>query len=265
VLRVATWNVNSIKARIGSALPWLKESAPDVVLLQETKTLADDFPRLEIEDAGYNLAVIGQKTYNGVAILSKHPLIVEAERLPGDDGDEQARYVEALVEVRRPKRSLVLRVASVYAPNGNPIDSDKFAYKLAWLDRLGAHLRRLLAHEEPMVIGGDYNVAPADEDVYDPEAWADDALCRPESRAKFRAVLHLGFTDAVRALNAGPRLYTYWDYQGNRFARDEGLRIDHLLLSPQAADRLKASGIDRGPRGRDRPSDHTPAWCELDL
>ncbi len=265
--RFATWNVNSVKARIGHLIAWLRESKPDVVMLQELKTEAESFPRLEIEDLGYNIALVGQKTYNGVAVLARHPLSVECTRLPGDEADDQARYIEALIEMAGgkdlPRR--VLRAVSVYVPNGNPVDSEKFPYKLRWLERLGDRLRHLLTLEEVLVVGGDYNVAPADDDVYDPKAWAGDALCRPESRARYRALLHLGLTDALRALHGESHLYSYWDYQGGHWAKDEGLRIDHLLLSPQAADRLAASGIDRGPRRKEKPSDHTPVWCDLDL
>jgi len=267
VIRIATWNVNSIKIRIAALLAWLRDASPDIVLLQETKCPSDGFPRLEIEDLGYNIVEVGQKSYNGVAILSKHRLSLEQACLPGDGADSQARYIEAVAEV--PPQSggagKVVRVASIYLPNGNPVESDKFAYKLAWMERLRAHARRLLEFEEILVLGGDYNVAPQDADVYDPVAWKDDALCRPESRAHFRALMYQGFTDAVRALNPGTGVYTFWDYQGARWQRDEGLRIDHLLLSPQAADRLAGSGVDRGPRDREKPSDHTPAWCELAL
>jgi exodeoxyribonuclease-3 len=267
VARFATWNVNSVKARIGHLRDWLAETKPDVAMLQELKAEAEGFPRLEVEELGYNIAVVGQKTYNGVAVLARHPLTVDCSRLPGDEGDDQARYLEALVEIaaggKGPRR--VVRAVSLYVPNGNPVESDKFAYKLDWLDRLRARFRRLLALEEIAVIGGDYNVAPTDDDVYDPKAWAGDALCRPESRAKFRALVHLGYTDALRALHPEPHLYSYWDYQAGRWNKDEGLRIDHLLLSPQAADRLSASGIDRKPRGKAKPSDHTPVWCDLDL
>jgi len=261
LIRIASWNVNSVKAHISHVLTWLRAAKPDVVLLQEIKTTEDGFPRMEIEDLGYNLAIVGQKTYNGVAILSKHPLTTELTALPGDDSDAQARYVEGLVQVE----GAVVRVASIYLPNGNPADSDKFPYKLAWMERLRARAAELLLLEEMLVLGGDYNVAPTDADVYDPEGWRDDALCRPESRGKFRALLHLGLTDAFRALHPEPHLYTFWDYQGGRWQRDEGLRIDHLLLSPQAADRLRAAGVDREPRAADKPSDHTPVWCELAL
>ena len=255
-MKIATWNVNSIKARLPRVLEWLAEAAPDVALLQETKTVDESFPALEIEDLGYNIAVSGQKSYNGVAILSKRPIEDIVTRLPGDEDDEQARYIEAVIGD--------LRVASIYLPNGNPVDGPKYPYKLAWMERLYDHAKNLLAHEECLVLGGDYNIAPADADVYDPPAWADDALCRPESRARFRAILHLGFTEAYRALHAAPGAYSFWDYQKGRWPRDEGLRIDHLLLSPQAADRLTACDIDKTPRGHgEKPSDHTPVWCEL--
>jgi exodeoxyribonuclease-3 len=267
VIRIATFNVNSIKAHIVNVTGWLKEAKPDVVLMQEIKCTDDGFPRLEIEDLGYNVATVGQKTYNGVAILSKHPLTVEQKALPGNPGDDQARYIEGLIEAPKGKdgKRIALRVASIYLPNGNPSGTEKFTYKLAWMERLHAHAAELLKLEEVLVLGGDYNVAPTDEDVYDPEGWRDDALCRPESRRALRMIVNLGYTDAIRALHGQPHLYTFWDYQAGRWQRDEGLRIDHLLLSPQAADLLSESGVDRDPRGKDKPSDHTPVWCELDI
>ncbi len=254
--RIATWNVNSVKARLAHLLAWLRAEQPDIVLLQETKVTADAFPTSEIGDAGYNAAVVGQKSYNGVAVLSKRPIDVLASCLPGDCDDAHARYLEAFTDG--------LRVASIYLPNGNPVATDKFAYKLAWLERLYRHASSLLASEDAFVLGGDYNVAPTDDDVYDPYGWRNDALCRQESRAGFRKLCYLGLTDAVRALYPnGPR-YTWWDYRAGAWAGDQGLRIDHLLLSPQAADRLGDAGIDRGPRGWERPSDHAPVWCELE-
>jgi len=253
-MKIATWNVNSVKARLPHLLAWLKSAKPDVALLQELKCLGEAFPRLEIEDLGYNCAVLGQKSYNGVAILSKRPMEDLIEGLPGDEKDTQARYLEASVDG--------VRVASIYLPNGNPVDSDKYPYKLAWMARLEAHVRERLALEEALVLGGDYNVAPADEDVYDPKAFKDDALCRPETRRAFRALLNLGLTEAFRALHAEPHLYTYWDY-GRAFEHDDGLRIDHFLLSPQAADRLESCEIDREPRKKPKPSDHTPVCLEL--
>ena len=254
-MKIATWNVNSIKVRIPHLMEWVKQAQPDVVLLQELKTTDEQFPREVIDELRYNVAVVGQKTYNGVAILSKMPIDVQQTALPGDSSDEQARYIEAIVDD--------IRVASIYLPNGNPVDTEKFSYKLAWMKRLIIHVRTLLSYEESLVLGGDFNVCPTDDDVYDPKGFADDALCRPESRARFRELCHLGFTDSLRALNPHPGLFTYWDYQAGRWNRDEGLRIDHLLLSPQAADRLLASGVDKGPRGMEKPSDHTPTWCEL--
>lgn len=261
MIRVATWNVNSIRSRIGHLTKWLRATKPDVVLLQEIKVQSEGFPRMEVEDLGYNLAIVGQKTYNGVAILSRHKMTVEAERLPGDSKDDHARYVEAIVETG----GKVLRVASIYLPNGNPADSDKFTYKLAWMKRLHDHAKALLAHEEVLVLGGDYNVIPTEDDVYDPVAWQDDALFRLETRTQFRRIVNLGYVDAFRALHSEPHRYTFWDYQSGRWQKDEGLRIDHLLLSPQAADRLSGSEIDRGPRKEEKPSDHTPVWCELDI
>jgi exodeoxyribonuclease III len=254
-LSIATWNVNSIKARLPNVLAWLKAAQPDVALLQELKCVDDNFPRLEIEELGYNVAVNGQKSYNGVAILSKFPLEDVRRGLPGNDGDDHARYLEATVRG--------FRVATIYLPNGNPLGTEKFTYKLAWMDRLVAHARALLASEQPVVLGGDYNVIPQDEDVYDPRAFATDALTQPESRSRFRTLLNLGYTDALRALHRAPHLYTFWDYQGGGWQHDKGLRIDHFLLSPQAADLLESCEVDRGPRGEPKASDHTPVICRL--
>ena len=253
-MKNATWNVNSVKARLPHLLAWLKSAQPDVALLQELKCVEEAFPRLEIEDLGYNCTVVGQKSYNGVAILSKRPMEDLLERRPGDKKDEQARYLEATIDG--------VRVASLYLPNGNPVASDKYPYKLAWMGRLEAHVRNRLALEEPLVLGGDYNVIPSDEDVYDPKRFKDDALGRPETRRAFRALLNLGLTEAFRALHAEPHLYSYWNY-GRAFDDDEGLRIDHFLLSPQAADRLESCEIDREPRKQTKPSDHTPVVLEL--
>ncbi len=260
-MKIATWNVNSIKAHLTHALDWFKEAQPDVVLLQELKVTDENFPALEIEELGYNCAVHGQKTYNGVAILSKFPLEDVTTGLPGDKSDDQARYVEAWVDAGDTSG---VRVASIYLPNGNPVDTDKFTYKLGWMDRLADHAAGLLESEEPVVLGGDYNVIPADEDCYDPAAWANDALARPESRARFRTILNLGYTEAWRTLHTESHVYSFWDYQRGAWQKDNGIRIDHLLLSPQAADRLTACDIDKGPRGKQKPSDHTPVWCELD-
>ena len=255
MLKIATWNVNSIKARLPHVLDWLSEAAPDIALLQEIKTVDEKFPELEIGDLGYNIAVHGQKSYNGVAILSKRPIDDIMRGLPGNEEDPQARYIEAEIAG--------IRVASIYLPNGNPVESEKFPYKLSWIKHLAAHARRLLASEETVVLGGDYNIIPADGDVYDPEGWRDDALCQPQARAYFREILNSGYTEAFRTLHAETGLYSFWDYQKGRWPRDEGLRIDHLLLSPEAADRLDACEIDRAPRDKTKASDHTPVWCTL--
>lgn len=255
-MKIASWNVNSIKARLDNVLDWLRIAAPDVVLLQEIKTVDDGFPRLEIEALGYQCAVHGQKSYNGVAILSRLGLDAIRMRLDGDELDEQARYLEATVGGD-------VRVATIYLPNGNPVASEKYPYKLAWMKRLKARAAELLASERPVVLGGDYNVIPTDDDVHDPAAWADDALFQPRTRAAFREILWLGYTDAFRAIDPTPHKYTFWDYQGGAWQRDQGIRIDHLLLSPQAADRLLDAGIDTAPRAKPKASDHTPVWCEL--
>ena len=252
---IASWNVNSIKARLPNVLAWLESASPDVALFQELKTVDENFPRLEIEALGYHCAVHGQKSYNGVAVLSKAPLEDVMTGLPGDAADEQARYLEVT--------TFGLRIASIYLPNGNPISTDKFTYKLAWMDRLHAHAHQLLESEQPVVLGGDYNVIPQDEDVYDVRAFAGDALTQPESRQRFRALLNQGYTEAFRALHDEPHIYSFWDYQGGAWQNDHGLRIDHFLLSPQAADRLESCEIDRGPRGQTKASDHTPVICRL--
>lgn len=253
--RIATWNVNSIRARLPRVLEWLKEAEPDIVLAQEIKAMDETFPRLEIEDLGYNVAIVGQKNFNGVAILAKRPIEDVVTELPGGGDEEQARYIEAFIGD--------VRVASIYLPNGNPAPGEKFDYKLAWMERLYAHARELLTQDEAVVLAGDYNVCPTDDDVWDPKGFADDALCRPESRRLYRSILHLGYTEAFRALHKEIGAYSFWDYQGGAWQKDHGLRIDHLLLSPLAADRLLESGIDRDPRGKQKASDHTPVWCEL--
>lgn len=252
---LATWNVNSIRSRLSHVADWLKSANPDILLLQELKATDKNFPRSELEDLGFNVAIVGQKTYNGVGILSKHPIEIEQETLPGDPTDEQARYIEAIINT--------VRVASLYLPNGNSVETEKFSYKLRWMERLTAHARRLLDYEEAIVLGGDFNICPTDDDVYDPEGFAGDALCHPESRARFRALSYLGFTDAIRLYHPQKGAYSFWDYQSGCWNHDKGLRIDHFLLSPKAADRLVDSGIDKNPRGKDKPSDHTPVWCKL--
>jgi exodeoxyribonuclease-3 len=254
MVKIATWNVNSIKQRIGHLAAWAKTAEPDVILLQELKTAAEGFPEMEVRAAGYNVVLLGQKAYNGVAILSRHEISDVREGLPGDESDAQARYIEAT--------TAGVRVASIYLPNGNPIGTAKFAYKLAWMHRLRAQADALLRSEQPVVLGGDYNCAPTDDDIYDPKAMADDALVQPETRNAFRALLNLGYTEAWGATHKELHVYSYWDY-GAAFRNDDGLRIDHLLLSPQAADRLAGCHIDTTPRGWDKPSDHTPVVCDL--
>jgi exodeoxyribonuclease-3 len=260
-MRIATWNINGVRARLDSLLTWLRSFDPDVVCLQELKTVDENFPAEEIEALGYNVAVHGQKGFNGVAILSKMPIEDVRRGLPGHETDGQARYIEAVV----PAGDRVVRIGGLYLPNGNPIGTDKFAYKLAWLERLEAHARELLALEEPLVLCGDYNIIPEPIDAKTPAAWVDDALYQPESRRAWRRLLALGLTDAVRAVAPGPGVYTFWDYQAGAWQKDNGIRIDHLLLSPVAADKLVTAGVDRTPRGWEKPSDHTPVWVELNL
>lgn len=259
-MKIATFNVNSIGARLPAVLDWFDRAKPDVAALQEIKCVDEKFPAEEFEARGYAVLTHGQKTYNGVALLSKHPVDDVARGLPGDPADEQARYLEALV---LPENAAPVRVASIYAPNGNPAPGPKYDYKLAWLERLRARAENLLALEEALILAGDYNVIPQAEDVHDPKAWAADALFLPQSRAGLRKIVHLGLTDAIRQAHPSKTLYTFWDYQGGAWEKDHGIRIDHLLLSPQAADRLKDAGVDRGERGRERPSDHVPVWVEI--
>ena len=254
-MKIASWNVNSVKVRLPHLLAYLEDAQPDVMCLQETKCPAADFPTLEVSGLGYYVETIGQRSYNGVALLSKEPARDLVCGLPGNSEDEQPRYIEASFGG--------VRVASIYLPNGNPVDTDKFIYKLAWMERLVEYTRALLCHEIPFVLAGDYNICPTDDDVYDPVAFRDDALCRLEARSRFRALVYLGLTDAYRVFHHEPHRYTFWDYQAGRWHRDEGLRIDHLLLSPHAADRIVACDIDKKPRAKDRSSDHTPIWCEL--
>lgn len=252
-MKIATWNVNSIKVRLDHVKNWLAENRPDILTIQELKGL--DFPAFEFEALGYQCAAVPQKTYNGVAMFSLHDMKVERESLPGDPADEQARYIEVTVKG--------LRVIGIYAPNGNPVDSEKFSYKLAWLDRLKDHLRTLRLREVPAIIGGDFNIIPEPKDCHDPKAWENDALFRLESRRKLRALLNLGYTDAFRVHNRQAHQYTFWDYKAGAWHRNQGIRIDHFLLSPPVADRLVSCTIDTKPRGMDKASDHTPVIVEI--
>lgn len=257
-MQIATWNVNSVRQRTEHLLRYLKEVNPDVLCLQELKCIDEAFPHLEVEALGYNVAVHGQKGFNGVAVLSKTPIEV-TRGLPGDPNDEHARYIEAIV----PDGSGIVRVVSLYLPNGNPPATEKYTYKLAWMDRLIAHAKYLLTLEEPLVLAGDYNVIPTPRDCYDPAAWASDALFLPQTRARFRTLLNLGLTDALRATTDEAGLYTFWDYQAGAWQRNKGICIDHALLSPQAADRLVKVTIDKERRAEDKPSDHVPVRVEL--
>ncbi len=259
-MKIATFNINGIKARINALPQWLDEAQPDVVVLQEIKSVDEAFPREILEDRGYIVETHGQKSFNGVAILSKIPLEDVSRGLPGDDSDEQARWIEATVMADTP-----IRVCGLYLPNGNPAPGPKYDYKLAWMERMHKHAQTLLAREEPFLMAGDYNIIPQNEDARRPEAWQEDALARPESRAAYRRLLNLGFTEAFRARTQGPEHYSFWDYQAGAWNRDDGIRIDHFLLSPQCADLLVDCQIDKEIRGREKPSDHVPVWVELSV
>jgi len=252
-MKIATWNVNSIKSRREHVLRWLEKHAPDFLFLQELKGL--EFPAPDFQAQGYESHAVGQKAYNGVAILTKHPFEVKAEKLPGDDTDEQARYLEI--------ESQGLRLINIYLPNGNPVPGDKYAYKLAWMDRLYEHLKTLREDEVPFLIGGDFNVIPEERDCWDPRVWANDALFLLETRQKFRKLLNLGLEDAFRLLNQKSHQYSFWDYQAGCWPADKGIRIDHFLLSPSVTDRIKDCIIDKEPRGEESPSDHTPVVLTL--
>lgn len=259
MIKIATWNVNSVKARIEHLIAVLRaENAPDILLLQELKCQDDSFPYMEIEDAGYNVAVYGQKSYNGVAVLSKFPI---DETIKGLEGTlpEEARYIECVISLP----NTALRVASVYVPNGQEPDSEKFKYKLQFFEKLSAHMQKLLAYDEMVVIGGDYNVAPASIDVFDAKSLEGTTCFHPEERKRFRAILGVGYTDIYRAMNDNVQGFSWWDYRAGAWQHNKGMRIDHLLLSPQAVDKAISSGIDLTPRDKEKPSDHTPVWCSL--
>ena len=259
-MRIATFNINGIKARIGALTDWLNDQKPDVALLQEIKSIDENFPREHFEDMGYSVETHGQKSFNGVAILSRLPLEDIRRGLPGDDSDEQARWIEAtVIGDKKP-----VRVCGLYLPNGNPNPGPKYDYKLAWMARLKTRAQALLKAEEPALMCGDYNVIPQDEDAANPQVWQTDALARPETRAAYREILNLGFTEAFRARTQAPGHYSFWDYQAGAWNRNDGIRIDHHLLTPQAADLLNECWIESAVRGREKPSDHVPVWIDLD-
>jgi len=255
MFKVASWNLNSVRSRLTHVTAWLKAREPDVLLLQELK--GTKFPSEVFKSLGYESVAVTQKAYNGVAILSRHPMETIAKALVGDDSDSHARFLEVIIRD--------IRIVNIYAPNGNPPGTERFAYKLAWLERLNRHIRHLLSFEEPLIVAGDYNVIPTPDDCHDPRAWAGDALFQPETRAAFRRISNLGLTDAFRACHAEPHCYTFWDYQAGAWVKDHGIRIDHALLSPQATDRLVGCYIERKVRGWEKPSDHVPVLCELDI
>ena len=269
-MKIATFNINGIKARINALPEWLDEAQPDVALLQEIKSVDEAFPREIFEDRGYIVETHGQKSFNGVAILSKLPLEDVRRGLPGDDSDEQARWIEATVVGEKD----ALRICGLYLPNGNPVELEadgtpvaggKYAYKLAWMERLQAHAKELMAAEMPFLMAGDYNIIAQPEDAARPEVWVGDAACRPESLAAYRKLLNLGFTDAFRARDPRPGQYSFWDYQAGAWNKNHGIRIDHLLLSPSCADMLVDCGIDKDIRAREKPSDHVPVWVDLNV
>jgi len=265
-MKIATWNVNSIKARLHAVTAWLEAEQPDIACLQEIKTMDDGFPRLEIESLGYHIETYGQKSYNGVALLSKLPLEDVRRGLPGDDSDDQARYIEAVISTRRG----AVRVASIYLPNGNPVEEDgvqtaKYAYKLKWMERLRRHAIELLKYEEPLILAGDYNVIPRAGDTHDPKGWEGDAAFRPETHAAYRAITHIGLYDMFDQFNGQDGEYTFWDYQRGAWQNNEGIRIDHLLCSPQAIDRAEDIQIHKMIRDGVKPSDHVPVVGHFDL
>ena len=261
-MKIVTWNINGVRDRIGNLTHWLTESAPDIVCLQEIKSVDDQFPRAEIEALGYNVETNGQKGFNGVALLSKLPFDEVNRGLPGDDADEQARFIEGVFSTPRG----ALRVVSLYLPNGNPItDPVKFPYKLSWMARLERWAAERLPLEEPLVLAGDYNVIPEAEDARHPENWLNDALFQPETRQAFRRLCNLGLTEALRATTDDPGVYTFWDYQAGAWQKNNGIRIDHLLLTPEAANLLRGASVEKHVRAWEKPSDHVPVAIELDM
>ncbi|MCH2165024.1 MAG: exodeoxyribonuclease III [Marinovum sp.] len=260
-MKIATFNINGIKARIGALTEWLTEASPDVAILQEIKSVDEAFPHEHFEDMGYQVETHGQKSFNGVALLSKVPLEDVSRGLPGGAEDDQARYIEATVI----GESLAVRICGLYLPNGNPCPGPKFDYKLGWMARLRDRAADLMAKETPFLMAGDYNIIPQAEDCACPDAWREDALFRLDARDAFRRIMALGLTDAVRTRMHEPETYTFWDYQAGAWNRNDGIRIDHILLSPMVADRMKDVGIDAAIRDREKPSDHVPVWVELAL
>lgn len=262
-MKIATWNINGIKARHNNLIEWLKQADPDIACLQEIKSVDENFPRDEIEALGYNLETHGQKSFNGVAILSKLPFDEVNRGLPlldGDEPDEQARFIEGVFSID----GGALRVVSLYLPNGNPVDDPrKFQYKLSWMRRLEAWTRQRLELEEPLVLAGDYNVIPMPEDCHNPKAWEGDALYRAETRSAFRRLCNLGMTEAIRSVNSKDKTYTFWDYQAGAWPKNNGIRIDHLLLTPEAAMLFNSADIDKYVRDWEKPSDHVPVWIDL--
>ncbi|MCZ2328615.1 exodeoxyribonuclease III [Bartonella sp. F02] len=259
-MKIVTWNIAGIKARHETLCKWLQQNKPDIVCLQETKSLDDKFPRDTIESLGYHIEIHGQKSFNGVAILSKKTPDEVIRQLPGNDNDEQARYIEAVYSTNKG----VIRVASLYLPNGNPIDSEKYLYKMEWMDRLYTHAKSLLAYEEPLILAGDYNVIPAPIDARKPQEWTEDALFLPQTKKAFRRIIHLGFYDAVRSVTDNSS-FSFWDFQAGAWFKNNGIRIDHFLLSPEAVDQLISSYSQTEVRGYQKPSDHTPVWVELNF
>lgn len=254
MLKISTWNINGVKARIENLVQWLGDSAPDIVCLQEIKSVDENFPRGEIEALGYHVETHGQKGFNGVALLSKIRPDEVMRGLPGDETDEQSRYIEGVFTVG-PR---AIRVASIYLPNGNPVETEKYPYKLRWMERLKLHAINRLALEEPLILAGDYNVIPEPIDCHDPAAWANDALFLPQTRASFQEIENTGLVDALRAVNGAAKLYTFWDYQAGAWQKNNGIRIDHLLLSPEAADKLVSVEVEKQVRAWEKPSDHVP-------
>lgn len=258
-MKIASFNINGIKARLERLIEYLEQEVPDISLLQEIKTVDERFPREPIEELGYNVATHGQKNFNGVAILSKFPLEDVVRGLPGDQGDDQARWIEATVVGKT-----AIRICNLYLPNGNPAPGPKYDYKLGWMERMKCRAEELIGSEQAALMAGDYNVIPSPDDAYEPEAWENDALYLAETRAAWRRIGNLGFTDAFRAKNPEPMNYTFWDFQRGAWQKNEGIRIDHFLLTPQCADLLKDCQIDKYMRGKPKPSDHVPIWVKLD-